>query len=362
MGKFKHIGIVTWHYYSNFGSALQSYALQEAIKQLGNEDVEFVNYHNPRFGRFNKLKNIAKIIIGSTLGSFFEDLRFGQYIFAHKYLNQGQPTTDINRLPYITQNLDIIVCGSDQIWAPNCYDPVYFASFANNNVRKISYAASIGLNNIPEDLVPKYIEHLNSFYAISVREEGGKELLQKKCNINSTVVLDPTLLHRVQFYIKLQRRVKGIKGRFIFCYFLNKEHNYEIRVRDYAQRHNLQIVGVSANDQDSKWMHTLYHLGADQFIWLINNAEVVMTDSYHGTIFSLLFHKIFWTFVRFTEDNPICQNSRIRQLQNYFGLQNRIVGFNETLVEDMPYDYERFEIKLNELREQSFQFLIKALD
>ena len=133
MVALRNIGIVTWHYYKNFGSALQSYALQEAIKQLGAKDVEFVNYHNPRFGRTNKYKKAAKILLGLTLGRFWRKTMFGHQVFAHKYLNEGELITDITELSNLSHKYDTIVCGSDQIWAPNCYNPVYFASFKNKN-------------------------------------------------------------------------------------------------------------------------------------------------------------------------------------------------------------------------------------
>ena len=360
MNKHKKIGIVTWHYYGNFGSALQSYASQEAIAKLGYSS-EFVNYHNPKFGTPDKVKDLMRLISDIFLGQFNSRFRFGQKSFAFRYLHQGKLATDINHLAEIARNYDTIVCGSDQIWAPNVYNPVYFASFARKRTRKVSYAASIGLNDIPDNLVPEYRRLLSDFHAVSVRENEGKELLLKKCGIESIVVLDPTLLHDAKVYEKLQRRVPGINGKYLFCYFLNENHQYRERVERYARKHDLQIVGVSDNGDDSIWMKCFTKLGADHFIWLINHAEVVMTDSYHGSIFSLLFHKNFYTFVRFAENSPICQNSRIRQLQNYFGDNVRVIGQNDEIDENLSIDYNQIEVRLKELRESSMEFLKNAL-
>ena len=261
----------------------------------------------------------------------------------------------------LSRKYSTIVCGSDQIWAPNCYNPVYFAAFAGSRTRKVSYAASIGLNNIPAELVPKYKEHLETFHAVSVRETEGRELLKKACDIDATVVLDPTLLHDAPFYRALEQKVKGISGKYLFCYFLNKEHNYRERVMKYAEERGLQIVGVSDKKEDGAWMKRLTNLNAGHFIWLIHHAETMMTDSYHGTIFSLLFHKEVWTFVRFAEDSPICQNSRIRQLQDYFGENIQVLGQNDEANKDRSIDFSLFESRLKELRLQSISFLKNAL-
>lgn len=359
-----NIGIITWHYYPNFGSALQAYALQHTIENLGHE-VSIINYHNPKFGEVNQKRNQLKVLLGNTIGKLpikrAKRFSFASLVFSSKYHHCGSPTTDSRQLAKLASNYDVIVCGSDQIWAPNVYNPIYFASFAKESIRKISYAASIGLNDIPEELVPKYKEHLSDFYAIGIREQEGKDLLKKKCGIESTVVLDPTLLVDVDTYKGMQREVKGIKQPYLFCYFLNKEHQYKDRVQQYAKENNLTIVGVSDNAQDAEWMTRLTGLGADHFLWLINHAETVMTDSYHGSIYSLLFHKNLWIFQRFAEDNPICQNSRIRQLSNYFYLDNRIISANSTIDDSQPIDFNTFEARLKELKDSSISFLKQAL-
>lgn len=357
----KKIGIITWHYHSNFGSALQAYALQYTLCRLGT-DAEFINYHKPKYGRSNRIKNLLKIAIDSTLGLFSERFRFASVNFGHKYIRVGELTMDENRLQDLSKKYDIIVCGSDQIWAPNLFDPIYFASFAPPKTRKISYAASIGLNAIPANLVEKYKDYLKDFYAISIREQEGKQLLSKFCGIESTVVLDPTLLNDGNFYRGIQRKVYGIKEPYIFCYFLNDKHNYRNKVEEFAQKHGLKVIGVSLNDNDDLWMNRYKKMGADHFIWLINHAEYIFTDSYHGSIFSLLLHKRFWTFKRFEETDVICQNSRIRQLKDYFDDNVRILADKDEIDESLDLDYNKFEADLKPLREKSLDFLKKALN
>ena len=327
--------------------------------------MSIVNYHNPKFGQVSVFKNLVRICIGNTLGKIpiksVERFRYASTCFSHKYHHVGKLTTDEMQLNELTKDCDVFVCGSDQIWAPNVFNPVYFAAFANKGIRKVSYAASIGLNAIPKDLVSKYKEMLESFYVVGIREEEGKNLLKRECDINSTVVLDPTFMVDVNVYLKMQRKVIGIKKPYLFCYFLNKEHKYREKVQEYARVHKLQIVGVSDKLSDDEWMNRLTGLGADHFLWLINNAETIMTDSYHGSIFSLLFHKNLWIFQRFAEDNPNCQNSRIRQLQNDFNIGHRIISVASLIDESIPIDYNNFESQLKKLRASSMDFLKQAL-
>lgn len=354
------VGIFTWHYYQNFGSALQSFALQSVLKNLG-KDVEVINYRNPIFGSVNIFKENICYILAPILQCVSKRFKLSNLSFRKKYINETRLVRTGEEIREISKRFDVIVYGSDQIWAPNLLNTVYLGEYVDSTVRKIAYAASIGLNNIPDNLLSTYKHLLGSFYKIGIREQEGKELLKAKCDLDSTVVIDPTLMLDVQIYLNIQRKVNGIKQPYLFCYFLNTEHHYKGRVQQYANKHNLQIIGVSDKISDNEWMTRLTGLGADQFLWLINHAETVMTDSYHGSIFSLLFHKNLWIFQRFDEENPICQNSRIRQLNTYFNLSPRIIHGESILEDSLPIDYEDFESKLSQLRASSIDFLRNAL-
>lgn len=358
------VGILTWHYYSNYGSGLQAYALQELIKSLG-YDVRIINYRDPKFGKSVWWKDLLKDFINNTIGLFnykiYEKTHRGVYKYQKKYLKQTNLISTPEEIPNLVREYSCLVYGSDQIWAPNVYNPIYMGGYIPQGIRKISYAASIGLNEIPDNLITTYKQNLSSFYAIAVREQEGKELLKSNCQITADVVLDPTLMINAISYKKMQKPVKGVKGKFIYCYFLNKEHKYRQKVEEYAREKGLQIIGTSEKPSDSQWMKRVVNLGADQFLWLINNAETIFTDSYHGSIFSLLFHKNLWTFVRFEENSPICQNSRIRQLQNNFNIGHRIITTNHTIDDSLEIDYEYFERALEKHRADSLKYIKEAL-
>lgn len=354
------IGILTWHYYQNFGSALQCFALQTTLENMGNS-VKVINYRNPRFGSVDIRKENFCYVFAPILEAVSKRFKLANLIFRKKYIHETELVTSSEEIANISRNFDAVVFGSDQIWAPNLLNTVYLGDSIGKDVRKISYAASIGLNNIPESLAKNYKQYLDDFYSISIREQEGRDLLRTKCNIDPVVVLDPTLLVDVKTYIKIQKPVEGIKKPYLFCYFLNKEHRYKENVQRYAHEHKLQIVGVSDKVDDDKWMIRLTGLGADHFLWLIDNAETIMTDSYHGSIFSLLFHKNLWIFQRFDENNPICQNSRIRQLQYNFNLWHRVISASSQIDESTPIDYAYFESQLKNLRVSSLEFLKKSL-
>lgn len=361
----KKIGIITWHYYGNYGSMLQTYALYHAIENLGHNPI-VLNYRNPKYSKANGLRDavlkILSIIPQSFVSSLPIKLKQPQYRFSC-LIRQTKVVFEGSLLTPFIKNLNSVICGSDQIWAPNVYNPVYMLDFVPDNINKISYAASIGLDEIPQELVANYKKCIGRLDYVSVREQKGKEILKMQCNIESQVVLDPTLLININEWRKLESKSNIIKP-YIFCYFLKADHFYKTSVQRFAEEHGLEVYGVSDNPNDADWMHILTHytIGPREFLGLINDASIVITDSYHGTIFSLLYHKDFITIERFSSDDRICQNSRIYQLIDYFGISDNIVKVKgDTILKGHSVDYEQFEKTLSSLRQKSISFLIKAL-
>jgi len=362
--KKRRIAILTWHYYTNYGSALQAFAIQTIIKKLGYK-VKIINYRDPKYGRVNGIKNCIKTFAKQILKALNLCSSYNTFLsFQYKYFNQTKLVQNKLKLPRLCKKFDVVLCGSDQIWAPNVFNPIYMLDFVPDDIVKISYAASIGLNNISENLIDTYRKLLLTFKRISVREKAGADLLREKCSINAEVVLDPTLMLDVQQWKKLEKKADGISGEYIFCYFLNKNHKYKESVLKYAKLNNLKVVGCSANVKDAEWLQLISNnVSPREFLWLIHNAKAILTDSYHATIFSMLYHKDFITFERFENSDEICQNSRIYQLNDYFNISSRIVTPTPELKLEIPrIDYLDFENKLSELRKSSIKFLIDALE
>ena len=367
MSKKKKIGITTWHYYNNYGSRLQAFALYKMVSIIGYK-ARFVNYRNAKVGLLPPFKryvlNVILALPRAVCNFFLNSIDYASLKFERKYLPQTKLVTDEPSLKAIARSFDTLICGSDQIWAPNVYNPIYMLDFVPDNINKVSYAASIGLESIPDEIVEDYKKYIRRINYVSVREDKGKEILKNQCGIESTVVLDPTLLLPKKEWDKLKIS-STIKEKYIFCYFLKKDHHYKDMVKEFAQRNGYTIYGISDNSEDSLWMCTFDFrtIGPQEFIGLIEGAQCVFTDSYHGTIFSMIYHKSFLLFERFSNKDTICQNSRIEQLNNYFGIDKNIVkGDSIRKVELAQIDYVEFEINLEKLRKVSMSFLIQALN
>jgi len=361
----KKVGIITWHYYSNVGSALQAYGLQKKIEDLGYE-VFIINYRNPTFGETLRLKENIKYhisLMAFLLGGMFARKWYSPFLqFQRRYLKESATIYKKSELPKAIKNMQVCVAGSDQIWAPNVLNSVYLLDFVPEKIKKVSYASSIGLDDIPENMIEQYKKLLTRFSQISVREDAGRDLLKSKCGINSKTVLDPTLLLDDYQWKKIEKTYSKINCPYIFCYFLNKNNNYRQKVKEYAKKRNLKLVGLSARETDAEYMEILNKVGPCEFIWLVDNAEVIFTDSYHGTIFSILFHKKFVTFERFNNQDSVCQNSRLYQLAEWFDIRNMIYreeDYNPYREENI--DYEAIDLKLRGLREDSINYLKKSL-
>ena len=363
----KKIGILTWHYYHNYGSRLQAYALCRYMTIKG-FNAHMINYRNPEIGVLSPVKqtllNFLIELPPIIRNKINDHLNYASFKFEKRYLPQTKLLTDGTSLFKEANAFDTIICGSDQIWAPNVYNPIYMLDFVPDRINKVSYAASIGLESIPDEMVENYKKYIGRINHISVREEKGKEILKSQCGIESKVVLDPTLLLPKEEWDKLKKK-STIKEKYIFCYFLKKDHQYKELVKEFAERNEYAIYGVSDNANDSSWMQTLDFrtVGPQEFIGLIESAQCIFTDSYHGTIFSMLYHKQFLLFERFCCNETICQNSRIEQLKTYFGIDKCIVRADSiNTIEITQINYDEFESTLAKLREGSRNFLKQALN
>lgn len=361
----KRVGILTWHYNNNFGSTLQAFALQETLKKIGYNPF-FLNYRKNEKPA-EKYKNIARLLRSYYLEiagkGEAEKLRYGFLRFRKKYLKQGKFVYGTKDLGKECKNCSAVICGSDQIWAPNVFDPTYFLNFVPKGVKKISYAASIGLPVIPNHLVPQYAELLNDFNAISVREVAGKELLDRQCGISAECVLDPTLLLDKNEWSIFEREKYVPDYRYIFCYFLNEDNNYNAIVKEYKKKLGIKVICISADNKNAEETDLfLRGIGPDDFLALIHNAQMVITDSFHGTAFSINYGVDFATLLRFSEDDYLCQNSRIYNILKTVKMEEHILSSVNDISNCCTRvdDYKSQELLMKE-RKKSMDYLIKAL-
>lgn len=359
------VGIITWHYYSNVGSNLQAYAMQKTIKNLGHEPT-FINYRY-KFYKDSFLKGFIKeccIKIDKIFPNLLnEKWKFGAYCFQKEEMRSTKEIYEKEKLKEIALQFDAVVCGSDQIWAPNVFDDVYMLSFVDEKTKKIAYAPSIGLNEIPENLREKYIKYIGRLDRISTREDNGVRLLREYCGIQAEQVLDPTLLIKKEEWLELIKNKVSSEEKYIFVYLLGEKKWIREWIKKFANIVGMKVILLSNYDDDKKYSNEHYRaMGPRKFIELISEAQYVLTDSFHGTIFSILFQKEFYVFDRFDSEEKLCQNSRIISLLKILELEDRRVKSNSKMkLIDKKIEYKNVNQKLEEERKKSLKFLSESL-
>lgn len=368
----KKVGIMTWHTYNNYGSVLQAYATQKIIANNTNFTPELIQYM-PKQKKVSllkrlKIKNILFKIFnsGSKLkeniyvhGEKFNDFR-------NKYFKYSTNCKDATELFLLNNEYEKFVCGSDQIWAPTVFDENYFLSFVDNNSKKISYAPSIGMNSIENKEIRENMASLiKTFDSLSIREESGKEIIKSICGKNASVVLDPTLLLSKEEWKKnFQLDKTNIeKDSYILCYFLGENNNYYKIVEKIAKKYNKKIVLIPGKYKDyANKKYDIVDASPDEFLRLIYNSYLVITDSFHGTIFSINFNVPFVSLRRF-KDNNKSQNSRIYNILKKVNLEDRLYNNNlDYFLEKTRVDFNKSNIILQKERKESLKYLMDSLN
>lgn len=377
------VGLSVCYDTKNFGSQLQVLATVKKIEDLGFE-TEIIRYRkklSPSFAIQQLPRLFNPYFIHSKLGAMkkrklikkhpfvnqqvaVRNRRFDEFV--KKYFNNlSEPYYGWKELKKCSESkYDIFLCGSDQLWLPNNLGSHFYTlEFAPENKPKIAYATSFGVGQIPWYQKGRTRKYLNRFEHLSTREIRGKEIIKELIGKDVPVVCDPTLLLSAQEWEELIPPRKVIEDKYIFCYFLgiNPAH------REYANRlkktTGLKIVTIPFLDNFvesdlSFGDYPLYDIDASDFVNLIRNAEYVLTDSFHGTVFSILNHKQFVTFSRFADNTKNSRNSRILSLLTMLNLEERhfAIGEIDVLVRQ-SINYGFVDLALYKLKESSTNYL-----
>lgn len=370
----KSIGIITIHKINNYGSVLQAYALQKVCIELG-YNVEIIDYDFPNnFHRNNKYATVSdtqptepkmiKALFAKSLVKQHKGIRS----FVEKYQNLS--SKKYNQVEDFTSNppsYDVYITGSDQLWSPkHCNgDPAFMLSFAPDNALKISYAASIGSNAIPKELKKAYVELLNRYKHISVRENSGADVIRNLIGKDATVVLDPTLLLNKEEWNNIATSKRLVKKKYILCYFLNYTFNafpyVDELAKEIQKQTGYEIVRVARPPHKLSFANTKYKIDAspEEFLALIRDAEIVLTTSFHGTAFAVNYGRPVFTVV---QDRNASDSRQISLMQN-LGLDKQVLSIKDKfpLVSEAYYDVDKEQVVLNQLRSESKQYLENAL-
>lgn len=381
----KKVGIITSYaaFHHNYGAALQGYALAKQIELLGYtpEIIPYISAPEmPRvwrgkaanrtcqLGLYRKIRRWIRMAIKKTriLGCDRTEAKF--ILFEDQYLPMYQSMPmDFKQVQAIAAQYDAFVCGSDQIWNPrlrnNTNDRGYFLDFAPSSSRRIAYAPSIGNSEIADTAKRDLPELIDKLHAVSIREKSGAKIIKDVCGIEAPVVLDPTLLLPVEAWQPLFEKKVQTPKEYIFIYRFGCIHENIEQMRSIVTRLGLPVIElqVSPESTDSAYFQ-ICGVGPKEFVSLIANAKLVLTDSFHATVFSIISRTPFYTFCR--EYNHVNNmNSRMIELLEMTQLSHRMVH-PEDIVDNIQLNNIDFDIahgNIKECRKSSLDYLKQAL-
>lgn len=364
------IGIITWFTGSNYGTNFQAIALQYYLRNKGYE-VNIINYEippsskkRPFIKRFlnQPRKYLVKICMKKYEGKIAErDKKLFNAVKNKCILTEK--INDREKLIKVCNSFDLLICGSDQIWNPNWYNRFYFADFDEINTKRISYAPSLGVNSISKKIIPEINRSINKMSYVSVREEKAADLLAPYLDEKPEVVVDPTLLLTKKEWTNIFPEKQHETGEYILAFFLNDERAHLCAIKKFAKQKKCRLVIIP-------YKGTTYfqkadiraNAGLEEVLDLIRSAKYILTDSFHMTVFSIIYRKQFYTFQRFEENEFTSQNVRVTNLLALMNLSERLVPFQARSIREKKYiNYENHIKKLNSEIEKSKMFLEKAI-
>ena len=356
------VGLVTITELDNFGNRLQNYALQQVLQELGHSVETIPNliiYKKrkiPLYRIIQKVYGVLQWLVKKDrriLSDLKKQARFKKFDSQFFRFSEKYSTID-----YISEDLDgcydVFIAGSDQIW--NSYFvfnyEFNFLRFAQP-YKRISYAASFGTDHVKEEFVEIFAQYLSDMAYISVRELSGKKIVEKLTDKTAEVVLDPTMLLSAEWWSTMEKKPDwAIEGQYILTYYLGEVRDrntiFELLFNTNEAFKYFQIIDVFDPNIPEQ-----YTITPDEFLWLIHHAAVMITDSFHGTVFSILFGTPFYSSRRI--DHNVSMQSRIDSLFDLLGIEKDDLI---TDVKKQPDIYDRIE----KYRSLSLAYLKKALD
>ena len=384
----KKVGIVSCYFKNNYGSMLQAYATKKILdnNNIPNETINIDNNIDFKKGKrkyyasqlFNfkfikskfgmiKLKLDKKIV--KDLGKNIS-IRDSKYKEFRKEFNLSISCPDYKSLSEMAEaKYSDVIVGSDQLWLPvNVVSDYYTLNWVPDNINKISYATSFGISKIPDKYTDEYKKFLSRINYLSVREESGKKICDEY-GISSKVVCDPTILLTKEEWEQEAVQERIIPDKYVLCYFLGSNIEHRKFAEKLKEKTGYKIVSLNHADEYVKYSDTFaditpYDIGPREWINLIKNAEYVCTDSFHGTVFSLLFNKTFFDFRRYSESNKMSTNSRIDSLLDLAGVdKNRILTGNEDVDTVIKYkiNYNKVNKNIDKIRQESKKWLLSSI-
>lgn len=345
------VGVLTFHRAYNYGAVLQAYALQKKLGEIGVQ-CEVIDYLSREKRAQTKLFSYnKKLSIKGNLSKFIKDFyrveknaAFDRFMAEEMHISSNS-YSKFEELVQMDKNApyDVYIVGSDQVWnyKNTMSDPAFLLSFVSEDMKKCSYAASFGSADLDKELYALYKTELGKFRVLTVREESAItkfDFLEEK---NAKVVLDPTLLLSKETYMKIANP-RILEKKYVFVYTIAEERNLRKIAADYCRANGLVLVDCKKSGVFFK------NSSPRDFLSFIQHAESVFTNSFHGTAFSIVLEKPFYTEVH----TRTSLNNRSNDLLNKLDLSDRDIDSDSFSLEKL-IDYSEVNQKLKEMRSDS---------
>lgn len=343
-GEYMNLGLVTIFGIANYGNMLQRFATHRVLEGMGHycESIVKVDRIVAQYYHVLQSKNINAFKRSRLFYSFFKENM--------KYKNIMNNLNRYNKFDYI-------ICGSDQVWNPYYRGrEFYFADFVAPE-KRIAYSSSFGVSEIPEEQQAMFKKYISEMKSISVREDAGQDIISELCNKESTVLIDPTLMLDKEEYLKVAKKPKfEINKKYILTYFLSEcSAEHKAYIKSLADKYDMDVIDLNEQSPNNFW----YKTGPAELLWLIENASLVCTNSYHGTIFSILMNTPFIVFERENTSMTSRHKTLFRTL-NMSGRTYAEILADNSLDIFQKCDDNVYEILKNE-RARSIQYLENAM-
>lgn len=388
----KRIGIVSCYFQHNYGSMLQALATQMALDKLNyeNETVDISGFNHEikkakllYFAKASLTSDILLSKLGMAKNVLIKKFSKNEYAamsriraekfddFSKKWFRKSPKYTSKKELgDSCKENYSSVLVGSDQLWLPgNIAADYYTLNFVPETVNTIAYATSFGQSSLPKDSARKAALFLKKIRHIGVREESGQKLVKELAGRDVPVVCDPTLLFTGEEWLSIQKDEPIVEDKYILCYFLGNNPPHREFAKRLRQATGCKIVALTHLDEFVKSDEgyadeTPYNVDPADFLNLIRNATYVCTDSFHCSVFSMLYKKVYFTFRRYARKTKSSTNSRLDTLFRLAGVSGRILEGTEDIQKclSMEIDYDRVHQNFAKIREESYQYLQNALE
>ena len=381
------IGVITIEQVGNYGAELQCYATQKVLQNIGC-DAEIIDYCYYKDYRYKDSKmsepfvpmtfkeriiyvlkyRIVNRFVDNVLVLFNSNIARRNKRFSAFHAENTKMSRRYMSMPELyeaSMDYDIFVTGSDQVWNPGAQSSIepYFLTFAPDNAKKISFAASFGVSEIETNLRERYKDYLSRYDFISVREQSACNIVKQLVDRDVECVVDPTLLLNKDEWMQVAKQYDNIPERYVLVYTLFESSAIFKLAKRIAKEKGISVLRVAkraymVNDIDG--VRNILDAGPAEFVSIISGADYVVTDSFHGTAFSVNMGVPFSVVISSKKKN----NSRMESLLNVVGLSERLITDDsdmDSVEYELPIDVITVSQRVEVARNKSIDFLKRAI-